>query len=60
MPNDLVSMLVLVGTSAVTFTLARVLGRKWRARRHEKQLAARRASESRQVRRARERAERRK
>lgn len=58
MPNDLVSILVLVGTSAVTFTLARVLGRKWRAQRREKELAASRANETRQVRRARERAQR--
>ena len=58
MPIDLVSILVLVATSAVTFTLARVLGRKWRARRREKEQAASRANESRQVRRARERAQR--
>jgi uncharacterized membrane protein YdjX (TVP38/TMEM64 family) len=58
MPTDLVSILVLVATSAVTFTLARLLGRKWRARRREKEQAAARAGESRQVRRARERAQR--
>jgi len=58
MPNDLVSILVLVATSAVTFALARVLGRKWRQKRHDEQAAAKRAGESRQVRRARERNER--
>jgi uncharacterized membrane protein YdjX (TVP38/TMEM64 family) len=58
MPTDLVSILVLVATSAVTFTVARVVGRKWRAKRRDKEQAERRATESRQVRRARERAQR--
>ena len=58
MPIDLVSILVLVATSAVTFTAARVLGRKWRAKRRDKEVAASRAKESRQVRRARERGQR--
>ena len=58
MPNDIVALLVLVVTSAVTFTLARILGRKWRAKRRQKDEAASRAGESRQVRRARERARR--
>ena len=58
MPNDLVSLFVLVATSAITFLLARVIGRKWRAKRREKEEAAKRAGESRQVRRARERQQR--
>ena len=55
MPTDLVSLFVLVATSAITFLIARVLGRKWRAKRRDKEEAARRAGETRQVRRARER-----
>ena len=55
MPTDLVSLFVLVASSAITFLIARVLGRKWRARRRDKEEAARRAGETRQVRRARER-----
>jgi hypothetical protein len=46
---------VLVLTSAVTFTVARLLSRRYRARRRERELAAKRATETRQVRRARER-----
>jgi hypothetical protein len=55
MPTDFASTLVLVFSCALTFVVARLLSRKWRARRREKQEAQRRASESRQVRRARER-----
>ena len=58
MPTDLVSLLVLLATSAVTFTAARLIGRKWRSRRRQKEQVAARAGESRQVRRARERAQR--
>ena len=55
MPTDFASILLLVVTSAVTFTIARYLSRNWRRRRREKEEQARRANESRQVRRARER-----
>lgn len=55
MPTDLASTLVLVFTCAIAFLLARLLSRKWRARRRLKEETQRRASESRQVRRARER-----
>lgn len=55
MPTDFASMLLLVVTSAITFTIARILSRNWRRKRREKEEAARRATETRQVRRARER-----
>jgi uncharacterized membrane protein YdjX (TVP38/TMEM64 family) len=55
MPNDFASILLLVVTSAVTFTAARILSRNWRKKRRDKEEAARRATETRQVRRARER-----
>ena len=55
MPTDFASILLLVVTSAVTFTIARLLSRNWRRRRREKEEQARRVNESRQVRRARER-----
>jgi uncharacterized membrane protein YdjX (TVP38/TMEM64 family) len=55
MPTDFASILLLVVTSAITFTLARILSRNWRRKRREKEEAARREGESRQVRRARER-----
>jgi uncharacterized membrane protein YdjX (TVP38/TMEM64 family) len=55
MPTDFASILLLVLTSAVTFTVARLLSRNWRRKRREREEAARRANESRQVRRARER-----
>jgi uncharacterized membrane protein YdjX (TVP38/TMEM64 family) len=55
MPSDFASLLLLVVTSAITFTVARILSRKWRQKRRDKEEAARRATESRQVRRARER-----
>jgi hypothetical protein len=55
MPTDFASILLLVVTSAITFTVARLLSRNWRRKRREKEEAARRVGESRQVRRARER-----
>jgi uncharacterized membrane protein YdjX (TVP38/TMEM64 family) len=55
MPLDFASTLVLVFSCALTFLAARLLSRKWRARRRQKEEAQRRANESRQVRRARER-----
>ena len=55
MPTDFASLLLLVVTSAVTFTTARILSRKWRDKRRQREEEARRAGESRQVRRARER-----
>ena len=59
MPTDIASILLLVLTSAATFTVARLLSRNWRKKRREREQAARdaqrRATESRQVRRARER-----
>lgn len=55
MPTDFASMLLLVVTSAITFTIARLLSRNWRKKRRERQEAEKRANESRQVRRARER-----
>ena len=59
MPTDLASILLLVLTSVITFTLARYLSRNWRRKRKEKEEQARRVGESRQVRRARERREKR-
>ncbi|HEX2545625.1 MAG TPA: hypothetical protein VHL79_12140 [Ramlibacter sp.] len=58
MSNDFTATLLLVLSCVVTFTLSRILSRKWRAKRREKEEAAKRANESRQVRRARERAQR--
>ncbi|GAB3776831.1 hypothetical protein GCM10028796_54980 [Ramlibacter monticola] len=55
MPSDFAGTLVLVFSCALTFLLARVLSRKWREKRRKKEEAERRAAESRQVRRARER-----
>lgn len=55
MPSDFTSILILVLTSAVTFTIARLLSRRFRQKRQEREQAARRANDSRQVRRARER-----
>ena len=55
MPTDFASILLLVVTSAITFTVARLLSRNWRRKRREKEEQARRVNESRQVRRARER-----
>jgi len=55
MPFDFASTFVLVFTCAVTFIVARLLSRKWREKKQQKEQAERRASESRQVRRARER-----
>jgi hypothetical protein len=55
MPTDFASTLVLVFSCVLTFVAARILSRKWRARRRDREEAKRRAAESRQVRRARER-----
>jgi hypothetical protein len=55
MPSDFASTLVLVLSCVVTFIAARLLSRKWREKRRQKEEAKRRANESRQVRRARER-----
>ena len=55
MPSEFASTLVLIFTSALTFLVARLLSRKWREKRRQKEEAQRRAAESRQVRRARER-----
>lgn len=59
MPSDFPSLLVLVFSSALTFLVARILSRKWRAKRRSREEAQReaqrRAGETRQVRRARER-----
>jgi hypothetical protein len=55
MPADLSSALLLAFTCAVTFLLARVLSRRWRERRRDREERASRGGESRQVRRARER-----
>lgn len=55
MPTDFASLLLLVVTSVVTFTVARLLSRNWRKKRRDREDAAKRANESRQVRRARER-----
>lgn len=53
--NDIGSTLLVLLSFAVTFTVARLLSRKYRAKRREREEVARRANESRQVRRARER-----
>jgi hypothetical protein len=55
MPTDIASILLLVITSVITFTVARLLSRRFRQRRREREEAQKRAGESRQVRRARER-----
>ena len=55
MPSEFAGTLVLVFTCALTFIVARTLSRKWREKRRQKEEAQRRAGESRQVRRARER-----
>ena len=55
MPIEPLGMLLLVASSAVTFILARILGRRWREKRREKEQAEARKGESRQARRARER-----
>lgn len=55
MGNDFGTTLLVLLSFVVTFTTARLLSRNWRAKRREKEEAARRAGESRQVRRARER-----
>ena len=55
MPSDLPGLFLIALSFAVTFAAARFLGNRWRARRRERDVAASRAAESRQVRRARER-----
>ncbi|MDB5898164.1 MAG: hypothetical protein JWP41_1766 [Ramlibacter sp.] len=55
MPTDFASVFLLFLASAVTFTVARLLSRRFRARRKQKEETQRRAGESRQVRRARAR-----
>ena len=55
MPTDFAGTLLLVFSCALTFIVARILSRKWREKRRRKEEAERRAGESRQVRRARER-----
>ena len=53
-----VGLLVMAVGGVVSFLLGRYLSRGWRAKRREKEAAARLASETRQQRRARERRER--
>lgn len=53
-----VGLLVMAVGGVVSFLLGRYLSRGWRAKRREKEVAARLASETRQQRRARERRER--
>lgn len=55
MGNDFATTLLVLCSFVVTFTAARLLSRNFRAKRRAKEEAARRAGESRQVRRARER-----
>jgi flagellar biosynthesis/type III secretory pathway M-ring protein FliF/YscJ len=53
--NDFATTLLVLLSFVITFTAARLLSRKYRAKRREREEAASRAGESRQVRRARER-----
>jgi hypothetical protein len=53
--SDAASVLFALLTFALTFIVARTLSRGWRERRKQKDEERRRAGESRQVRRARER-----
>ncbi len=53
--NDFATTLLVLLSFVLTFTAARLLSRKYRAKRRAREEAARRAGESRQVRRARER-----
>lgn len=55
MPSEFFTTLLVLLSFAATFTVARLLSRNFRKKRREKEQAARRAGESRQVRRARER-----
>jgi len=55
MGADLAGMVLLGVSFAFTFVAARMLSKRFRQRRREREEAARRAGESRQVRRARER-----
>ena len=55
MPLDSFGLLVLIGSAVITFTIARVGGRRWRERRRERERAEASKNDSRQVRRARAR-----
>jgi uncharacterized membrane protein YdjX (TVP38/TMEM64 family) len=55
MPTEFTALLVIFATAAVAFAAARLLSRRWRTKRRDREQGARRAAESRQVRRARER-----
>lgn len=55
MPTDPLSLFLLLGSSVLTFLIARRLSARWRERRRKRDQEAARAGESRQVRRARER-----
>lgn len=55
MGSDFATTFFILLSFAVTFTVARLLSRNFRKKKREKEEAARRANESRQVRRARER-----
>jgi len=55
MPSDFATTLLILLSFIVTFTVARLLSRGFRKRRQQREEAARRVGESRQVRRARER-----
>ena len=55
MPSDFATTLLILLSFVATFTIARLLSRNFRKKRREKAEAQRRAGESRQVRRARER-----
>lgn len=55
---DTIGLVAMVVLAVVSFALSRWLSRGWRRKRAQREEAARRAGESRQVRRARERAKR--
>lgn len=55
MPSDFLTTLLVLLSFVCTFLLARYLSRNFRAKRRQREDAARRANETRQVRRARER-----
>jgi len=59
MPIATGSLLAILIGFVITFVVARLLGRAWRARRRDRSEQAARAGETRQVRRARERGRRR-
>ncbi len=54
-----VALLLMIAGGVISFALGRYFSRGWRAKRQQKELAAKRASETRQQRRARERREKR-